>query len=144
MRTALDTNILSSLWSDEPSAPNIVAELGHARREGALVASAVVYAEALAHPRVTPEFINSFFATAGISIDDRFSKAIWAEAGMRFAGYSARRRMQAREAPRRILPDFLIGAHALVSGDRLMTLDFAFYRRNFPDLPLYPLAAQPL
>lgn len=39
-------------------------------------------------------------------------------------------------APRRILADFLIGAHALHSGYRLLTLDDRFYRTAFPRLSL--------
>jgi predicted nucleic acid-binding protein len=38
--------------------------------------------------------------------------------------------------PRRILADFLIGAHACERGYRLLTLDDRLYRAAFPDLAL--------
>jgi predicted nucleic acid-binding protein len=53
-------------------------------------------------------------------------------AGQRFLAYR-----RAKDDPaQRVLPDFLIGAHALVLGRALITRDTAVYRRYFPDLPL--------
>jgi predicted nucleic acid-binding protein len=52
-------------------------------------------------------------------------------AGKVFAAY--RRRGGPRPLP---LPDFFIGAHAAVSGHRLLTRDPARFRTNFPQLRL--------
>jgi predicted nucleic acid-binding protein len=52
-------------------------------------------------------------------------------AGKCFLAY--RRRGGAKQSP---LPDFLIGAHAAVSGYSLLTRDAARYRTYFPKLSL--------
>lgn len=140
MRTALDTNILSALWSNEPLASAIAKQLGEAKQQGALILSAVVYAELLAYPKATEAFINDFLAQTGIQIDFHFEDAVWIESGRRFARYANRRRQSAREGPKRLLADFLVGAHALLQADRLMTLDPARYKQDFPELRLYATA----
>jgi predicted nucleic acid-binding protein len=52
-------------------------------------------------------------------------------AGLRFADY--RKRGGSRDIP---LPDFYIGAHALVSNFTLLTRDSQFYKTNFPEVRL--------
>src|SRR2546430_2286458 len=47
MRTAVDTNVLSALWSKEALGLDIARNLGNAKTEGGLVVGAPVYAELL-------------------------------------------------------------------------------------------------
>lgn len=141
MRTAIDTNVLSALWSKEPSASDIARSLGNAKAEGGLVVSAPVYAELLAYPKAAESFVNNFLADTGIAVDFEFEKTIWVAAGRRFARYAKRRRKSAREGPKRLLADFIIGSHALARADRFMTLDPKRYARDFPDLKLIGAAA---
>lgn len=136
MRTAIDTNVLSALWSRERSASDIARNLGSAKAEGGLVVSAPVYAELLAYPKATESFVNGFLADTGITVDFEFQQPVWIEAGRRFARYPKRRRRSARQGAKRLLADFIIGSHAMVHADRFMTLDPKRYARDFPDLKL--------
>jgi predicted nucleic acid-binding protein len=141
MRTAIDTNVLSALWSKKPSAADIARILGNAKAEGDLVVSAPVYAELLAYPKAAESFVNGFLADTGIAVDCEFEKLVWVTAGRRFARYAKRRRRSAREGPKRLLADFIIGSHALARADRFMTLDPKRYARDFPDLKLIGAAS---
>jgi predicted nucleic acid-binding protein len=55
-------------------------------------------------------------------------------AGRAFQAYAERRRKQRDAGARRILADFVIGAHASANGCRLLTLDDRLYRSSFPTL----------
>jgi hypothetical protein len=136
MRTAIDTNVLSALWSKESLASDVAKNLGNAKTEGGLVVGAPVYAELLAHPKATESFVNRFLADTGIDVDFEFKQPVWLEAGRRFARYAKRRRSAAQQGPRRLLADFIIGSHALAQADRLMTLDPKRYKQDFPELKL--------
>jgi hypothetical protein len=136
VRTAIDANVFSAIWSGEASAKRAIAQLGEARREGALVISPFVFAELFAYPGATEQFVSGFLGATGVQVDYRLEERIWTETGNRFARYSARRRMSTGEGPRRLLADFLIGAHALVQAERLLTLDAKVYRQDFPELRL--------
>ena len=136
MRTAIDANIISSIWSGEPTAEKIVEQLGIAQQEGVLLISPFAFAELHAYPGVTADDIHSFLNATGIVVDYKLEERIWAEAGLRYARYAARRRQATGEGPRRLLADFLIGSHALVQAERLLTLDPKVYRQDFPELRL--------
>lgn len=136
MRTAIDTNVISALWSSEAVAGNTAVILDSAKKAGGLVVSPAVYAELLAYPRMKEKLADQFLEDTGILADFDLPRAVWIDAGRRFARYAERRRASAREGPRRLLVDFLIGAHALAQADRLMTLDPKRYERDFPELKL--------
>ncbi len=136
MRTAIDTNVISALWTGEPSAEKIAAILARSSRAGGLTIAAPVYAELLAYPGATPAYLDHFCDTTRATVDFRLDEAIWREAGLRFAKHAARRRSSRAGPPRRLLADFIIGAHALLRADRLLTLDVPLYARDFPDLKI--------
>ena len=141
MRTALDTNVISALWSREPAASQVSELLGRAQRDGGLVVCAPVYIELLAHPRATPAFVNGFLAATNIRVDFELDEALWREAGRGFVAYIKRRRaskIPESDAPRRLLVDFVVGAHATQRAERLFTLDPARYSGDFPRLRLMP------
>jgi len=136
VRTAIDANVFSAIWSGEPSAERAAVQLGEARMEGSLVISPFVYAKLLAYPRATEAYIHGFLEATGVVVDYKLEERLWSEAGQRFARYAARRRQATGEGPRRLLTDFLIGAHALVQAERLLTLDPKRYSQDFPELRL--------
>jgi predicted nucleic acid-binding protein len=136
MRTALDTNVLSALWSSEPGAANIAAQLDRARVDGAVLISAPVYAELLAHPKISEAALADFLSETGISIDFELTPPVWLEAGRRYAKYAVRRRNSKNQDAKRLLADFIIGSHALIRADRFLTLDAKRYERDFPELKL--------
>jgi predicted nucleic acid-binding protein len=110
--------------------------LAEARREGALLISPFVFSELFAYPGMNEELIRGFLDATGVAIDERLDPRVWSESGRRFARYAARRRRSTGEGPRRLLADFLVGAHALVQADRLLTLDPKVYERDFPEVRL--------
>jgi predicted nucleic acid-binding protein len=101
---------------------------------GSLLISALVFAELLAFPGREEVFLDSFLRDTGIQVDWDLNESIWRIAGRAFQAYAARRRKQRDEGPRRILADFLVGAHALRHAHRLLTLDAGLYRSAFPHL----------
>lgn len=134
MRTALDSNILSALWSKETEAGRIAAQLGTLYAQGGLVVCAPVYAELLAHPAVDQHFVDKFLADTGVVVDFDLREEVWRAAAEGFVAYAHRRRASGGSSPRRLLVDFLVGAHAVLRADRLMTLDGGRYELDFPQL----------
>jgi predicted nucleic acid-binding protein len=63
---------------------------------------------------------------------------VWHAAGAAFAAYAARRRRSKGGEPKRLLVDFIVGAHAVLKADRLLTLDPARYSLAFPKLVTAP------
>ena len=136
MRTAIDTNIISSVWSGEPEAPKVAALLADLHGSGGLTIAAPVYAELLAYPGATLGYLNEFLSSTRISVDFHLDEAVWREGGLRFGKHAARRRLVRAGAPRRLVADFIIGAHALFHADRLLTLDVDLYKQDFPELEI--------
>ena len=133
MTTAVDTNVIISLWNPDPEVSTLAqTALDNALSRGTLVISAPVFSELMAAPRRTEAFVNAFFEDTSLGIEFDLSEAIWRAAGQAFQAYAARRRKQQRDpGPRRILADFLFGAHASYRGYRLLTLDDQFYKTAF-------------
>ena len=135
MTTAIDTNVIIALWDrDDRVSAAAQSALDAALRRGALIVAAPVFAELLAAPGRDETFLDSFFRDTGITVDWNLDGTVWRTAGRAFQKYAARRRRRHDSGPRRILADFLIGAHAFQRGCSLLTFDDRLYRSAFPDL----------
>jgi predicted nucleic acid-binding protein len=126
----IDTNIILDIVSLDQSWSKWSAEkLRRLGNEGAMFINQIVYAEASTNFFRREEFdqlmANSRIDREALPFDAAF------EAGKAQAEY--RQRGGVRE---RTLPDFLIGAHALVKGYRLLTRDARRYRAHFPELDI--------
>lgn len=135
MTTSIDTNVIIALWdADDTLHQEALEALDAALSRGSLVICGPVYAELLAAPGRTEAFVDRFCEETGIEVEWELGERVWREAGIAFQTYSVRRRKQRGTEPRRILADFLIGAHAVVSGYKLLTLDAGIYQASFPKL----------
>ena len=137
MTTAVDTNVVIALWDKDPGL-SLAAQnaLESAFNRGTLVAAAPVFAELMAAPGRSEAFVELFFEETGIAIDWQLGEQVWRSAGRAFRAYAERRRQQRDIGTRRILADFLIGAHAAANGYRLLTLNDRLYRTSFPALAI--------
>jgi predicted nucleic acid-binding protein len=138
----VDTNVISALLE----ADDVHAELAEnalltASKRGKLLICPVVYAEMIAKPKRQITTVDGFLSATRIEVDWNFEKQIWQVAGLGFQTYATMRKKQKLPEPRRILTDFLIGAHALERGFTLLTLDSRVYKTSFPKLNLETLGA---
>lgn len=135
MITAVDSNVFVALWDAEHTL-NAVAHsvLETALQRGRITLAAPAFAELMAGPGRTEGFIDGFCRETGILIDWELGEKIWRDAGLAFQRYARRRRKHGEAGPRRILTDFLIGAHAMHKASQLVTLDSRIYRAAFPNL----------
>ncbi len=140
MTTALDTNVLVALWNQNSLLNSSAKQiLDFALSRGSLIISGPVFAELLAFPWRDERFVEYFLEQTGVSVDWTLRENVWRDAGRTFRIYAGRRRKQEGSSPRRILADFLIGAHALDRGASLATMDEEHYRTAFPKLDLITL-----
>jgi len=149
---AIDTNVLLDiLIPDETYLPSSKKVLDEYFRSGQLIISEIVYAE-LASQFPSHKELMDFFADTHIRLIHSNEKTLHL-AGERWKLYVKKRRLQL-QCPQcgheqavicpechypiairnRILGDFIIGAHALVNADLLLSRDRGFYRTYFKDL----------
>ncbi len=128
MSTLVDTNVLIDVSSGEGAWSAWSAQrLAEAADSGDVIINQIVFAEASMRYRAFEEF-ELMIRSAGLRCESLPWEGAFV-AGDAFLAY--RRQGGPRDA---ILPDFLIGAHARVSGHRILTRDPRRYRAYFPDV----------
>jgi len=126
---AIDSSVLVDLLADGPQADAAEACLRQCLGSGPVVLCDVALAEVCSALRDGSEALG---VLEEMSI--RYS-ALEAKSALR-AGEMQRRYRQRGGVRARAVPDFLIGAHALLQCDGLITRDDAFYREYFKGLKL--------
>lgn len=128
MITGVDTNILLDVFHlDRQHGLQSTESLQVAFDRGAILVCDVVYAE------LVPAFkdrdaLDGALREIGARSSPIDSKIAY-EAGMRWMRYR-----RAGGPRNRIITDFFIGAHAMVSADYFLTRDRGFYETYFPEL----------
>ena len=130
MITAIDTNILLDvLLPNEAFVEASTAAVEESANLGSLVVCDFVYAELCVH-FPNQRDCDRFLSSNEIRVEP-LSRQAHFEASQAWRMY----RKQGGQRTR-ILPDFLIGAHAQLHASRLLSRDRGFYRKLFPALIL--------
>ena len=154
MITAVDTNVLLDLLipgADQGEASE--QALTRAFQAGAVVISEAVYAE-LAAQFQNREALDLFLNDTGIRLDPSGPESLYLT-GRAWRDYARRRPAgfvcascgaeqsvecqacgNALRTRQHVIADFLIGSHAMVHADRLLSRDRGYYRTYFPELRL--------
>lgn len=130
--TLVDSNVLIDILNERSDPGHrdwSMARLDDAAFNGSVRLSAVAWAEVTQPYRDERELMAYLRPFAFVYEPFPFEAA--------YPAGQAHRLYRARGGRRdRTLPDFLIGAHALVAGHRLLTRDASRYRAYFPDLDI--------
>ncbi|MGH6896301.1 MAG: type II toxin-antitoxin system VapC family toxin [Geminicoccaceae bacterium] len=126
----VDTNVLFDLVTDDPIWADWSArQLRISSAQERLIVNPVVYAElSVGYDRV--DEVDAALDAAGVELVEMPRAALFL-AGKAFQSYRARGGTKTG-----VLPDFFIGAHAVVEGIRLLTRDVRRYRSYFPTISL--------
>ncbi|MBK6593064.1 MAG: type II toxin-antitoxin system VapC family toxin [Burkholderiales bacterium] len=128
--TLVDSCILIDvLANDARWADWSLDQLARLGSQGALVINPIILAE------VSPRFERAADLETALADLPLVREALPWDAAF-LAGQAFKVYRQAQGAKTSPMPDFYIGAHALVGGMQLLTRDAARYRSYFPNLPL--------
>ena len=118
----------------DPANQTAASALTQAASIAPLCICGAVFSELLGFPNRTGDDLRLYLESVKIRVDWHLDEKDWEAAGNAYQGYVKRRWKSGVGVPRRIATDFLIGAHAMLRGYTLLTLDKGLYRAAFPKL----------
>lgn len=156
MATAVDTNVIAEILLGLPKAEQAARALTLRAAVGSLVIPGIVHAELLSASSNADQ-LDSLLKEMHIEVDPVLDAKVVRRAASAWREYTRRRRSAsgtypcsqcghqnaafhctqcgARLAgPKRVLPDFLIGAHAAINAAALLTWDRGLYGTYYPEL----------
>jgi hypothetical protein len=136
--TAVDTNVLSTLlFGKQSELEEVKSLLKQCHKEGEVVICPIVFAELVAAPRVNEQLIDTFLRDIFVRVEWTLHEAVWRQAARAYQSYANSRRKQPGDTgPRRIMADFVVGAHATLHAEQLLTFDKRLFNSAFPKLKL--------
>ena len=127
---AVDSSVLLAVFKDEPSGGKWLDFLLRLRSENPLAACDVVWSE-VAPLFETFQALRTNMTQIGVHFA-ALDEAVCFAAGQLFASYRKRGGIRGR-----MIPDFMIAAHALHHAKGLATADDDFMRAHFPRLKIF-------
>ena len=128
--TIIDTSdLLDVLVAGATHGDESQTRMEAALRAGRLAVNDIIAAE------LAPTFAAEDDLWATLS-EAQITLAPYPRAAVYLAGQAFRRYRRRGGARQRILPDFMIGAHAVAAGAAILTRDRGFYRDYFPGVRL--------
>jgi len=131
---SLDTNVILSAFDPLDGLHAQALEVLDRIHSEPRVICPVVYAELRASGEW--EGLELFLERAAVDVLWEMPEAVWERAGMAMGEYARLRR--GGTLPRRVVADFLIGAHAEYHGLAVATFDRVVYEAAFPKVQLFP------
>ena len=154
MITAVDSNIFLDVFVDDAVFFDAsLAALNDARSAGTLIISEPVFSE-LSAAQPDPGVLEDFLRQSDVALVASTADAL-RHAGVAWHTYTRRRSAgticarcgmknelhcsrcgESIQHRQHVIADFIIGAHAMMHADQLLTRDRGYYRTYFPDLRL--------
>jgi predicted nucleic acid-binding protein len=130
MVTAVDTSVLLDVLLNDPKhAPTSIAALRQGSVEGSLILCEIVLAELA--PTLAPADMAQFLCDWNLTfVPSSQTSAL-------LAGEMYRTYLQRGGKRNRVVPDFLLAAHAQINAGRLLARDRGYYRDYFKQLLLW-------
>lgn len=130
MRTIPDSNIFLDVFQhDKNWFEWSMRKLRECRDTDLIVVNAITFSETAGH------FLSFRDIQTALSVaETELEELPWEAAYL--AGHVHRKYRRSGGLRERVLPDFLIGAHAAVKSYRILTRDAARYRTYFPDVDI--------